>query len=240
MTCPAVGKTVLRGGWGRFYYHSGQFTSGLDASAGVANANLSPSNWVGGTGCPTNPSDGAPLFAANLSCINLAATPASPAAVDSKDDKQPYTDSWSATIDQATPWQGLLEMAYVGNRSRDLQNTFGGAGSNINLVPAGCDVLRQQSGNCQRQHVIGPLQGYGDLNLATNNLYSNYNALQVSWARHAGLYTIQANYTWQKALGIVAPTINPFNLHANYGVLPSDRRNLFNSPTRLISATVSM
>ena len=30
------GKTVLRGGWGRFYYHSGQFTNGLDASAGVA------------------------------------------------------------------------------------------------------------------------------------------------------------------------------------------------------------
>ena len=32
------GKTVLRGGWGRFYYHSGQFTNGLDASAGVATA----------------------------------------------------------------------------------------------------------------------------------------------------------------------------------------------------------
>ena len=30
-----------------------------------------------------------------------------------------------------------------------------------------------------------PLQGYGDLNLATNNLYSNYNAMQVAWARHA-------------------------------------------------------
>ena len=69
--------------------------------------------------------------------MNLVATPASPAAVDSKDDNQPYTDSWSVTIDQATPWQGLLEMAYVGNRSRELQNTAGGAGSNINLVPSG-------------------------------------------------------------------------------------------------------
>ena len=29
------GKTVLRGGWGRYYYHSGQFTSGLDVAAGV-------------------------------------------------------------------------------------------------------------------------------------------------------------------------------------------------------------
>jgi Carboxypeptidase regulatory-like domain len=222
-----VGKTVLRGGWGRFYYHSGQFTSGLDASAGVASANLSPTNWVGGTGCPTNPADGAPLFAANLSCINLASTPSSPAAVDSKDDMQPYTDSWSATIDQATPWQGLLEMAYVGNRSRDLQNTFGGAGGNINLVPAGALFTASNPGTANADK-YRPLQGYGDLNLATNNLYSNYNALQVSWARHAGLYSIQTNYTWQKALGIVAPTINPFDLHANYGILPSDRRHLFN------------
>jgi hypothetical protein len=227
------GKSVLRGGWGRFYYHSGQFTSGLDASAGVASAGLSPTNWVGGAGCPTNPKDGAPLFAVNLSCINLAATPSSPAAVDSKDDMQPYTDSWSVTVDQATPWQGLLEAAYVGNRSRDLQNTFGGAGGNINLVPAGAMFSATNPGNANPNN-YRPLndpatgEGYGDVNLATNNLYSNYNALQVSWARHAGLYTIQTNYTWQKALGIVAPTLDPFDLHANYGILPSDRRQLFN------------
>ncbi len=61
------GNTVVRGGWGRFYYHSGQFTSGLDASAGVAQANLSPSNWVGSTGCPTNPPAGSALFTAYLS-----------------------------------------------------------------------------------------------------------------------------------------------------------------------------
>ena len=131
------GRTVLRGGWGRFYYHSGQFTSGLDASAGVKTATLSPSNWVGGPGCPTNPSTGSALFAAYLSCLNLAATPASPAAVDSTDNNQPYTDSWSFNVDRVTPWQGLLEISYVGNRSEDLQNTQGGAGSNINLIPAG-------------------------------------------------------------------------------------------------------
>ena len=52
-----------------------------------------------------------------------------------------------------------------------------------------------------------------------------------------GLYTIQANYTWQKALGIVyandqsngSISINPFNLATNYGIQPTDRRNLFNA-----------
>jgi hypothetical protein len=222
-----VGKTVVRGGWGRFFYHSGQFTNGLDASAGVATADVKPSTWVGSTGCPTNPKTGSALFAAYLSCLNLSATPASPSAVDSKDDKQPHTDSWSASVDQMTPFQGLLEVSYVGNRSRDLQNTQGGAGSNINLVPYG-SMLSATNPGTANSNLYRPLQGYGDLNLATNNLYSNYNAMQLTWARHAGAYTIQANYTWQKALGILRPDWDPFSLAANYGPLPTDRRNLFN------------
>lgn len=222
-----AGKTVIRGGWGRFYYHSGQFTSGLDASAGVATATLTPSTWVGSSGCPANPSTGSSLYTYYLSCVNLAATPASPAAVDGKDDKEPYTDSWSASVDQVTPFEGLMELSYLGNRSRDLQNTYGGAGSNINLVKAGSMLSATNPGSAN-SNLYRPFLGYGDLNLATNNLYSNYNAMQISWARHAGLYTIQANYTWQKALGIVLPTIDPFNLSANYGPLPTDRRNLFN------------
>jgi hypothetical protein len=32
----AIGtSTVLRGGWGRYYYHSGQFTTGLNVSSGM-------------------------------------------------------------------------------------------------------------------------------------------------------------------------------------------------------------
>jgi hypothetical protein len=222
-----VGTTVIRGGWGRFYYHSGQFTNGLDASAGVATATISPTTWVGSTGCPPNSSSGSPLYTAYLSCLNLAATPASPAAVDSKDNNQPYSDSWSASVDQQTPFQGLMEFSYVGNRSRDLQNTQGGAGSNINLVPLGSMLSATNPGSAN-SNLYRPLQGYTDLNLATNNLYSNYNALQISWARHSGAYTIQANYTWQKALGIISPTVDPFSLGADYGPLPTDRRNLLN------------
>ena len=223
-----TGRTVVRGGWGEFVYHSGQFTSGLDASAGVATANLSPSNWVGSTGCPTNPPAGSALFAANLSCLNLAATPAAPSAVNGNDNNQPYTQGWSVNLDQQTPWQGLMELSYVGNRSRDLQNTQGGFGSNINLVKAGT-LLSQPDPATANANNFRQYLGYGDLVEATNNLYSNYNALQVSWVRHAGLYTIQTNYTFQKAMGIVAPTNDPFSLAANYGPLPSDRRHLFNA-----------
>ena len=236
-----TGKTVLRGGWGRFYYHSGQFTNGLDLAAGSAQANLNPDNWDAGgagAGCPSQGGTARRLLAKNLSCIDAAASPASPFAVDSKDDKQPYTDSWSFTIAQRTPWQGLLEVAYVGNRSRD-QLSVGGAGSNINLVPRGAilnDSSVKNPGDANAD-LYRPLQGYQDMNIAVNNIYSNYNGLQVTWGRHAGRYTVQANYTYQKSLGIVQPgnpangpsvTLDPFNLDNNYGVMPGDRRQLFN------------
>jgi hypothetical protein len=99
------GNTVFRGGWGRFYFHSPQFTSGLDTSAGSEGITLTPTSY-GGTG---------PLLARNLGSISFNAEPSAPVAVDSKDDKQPYTDSYSFTISQRLPGASLLEVAYVGS-----------------------------------------------------------------------------------------------------------------------------
>ena len=204
------GETVLRGGWGRFFYHSGQFTNGLDAYAGVKNANHTPSTWVGGPGCPTNPAAGSSLIAGQLSCLNVTATPASPAAVDSTDNNQPNTDSYSVNLDmQQTPWQGLLEIRLCGQSHGPGSVGIPLAavvGSSFNLVPYGAMLTAGNPATAFNGNNYRPLQGYGNVVQATNNLYLNYNALQVSWARHAGRYTIQANYTWQKAMGIVNPT----------------------------------
>ena len=214
------GNTVIRGGWGRFYYHSGQFTAGLDTSAGSATVTLTP-NSIGNQA----------LLLKSLASVPFTAQLAAPSAVDSRDDRQPYTDSYSFTISQRLPWSSLLEVAYVGNQSNDLQNTAG-AGSNINLVPVGA-MLGQANPSTANPNSFRPIQGYGDINLATNNLYSNYNALQITWARQRGRYVIQANYSLQKSMGIVSPsggqaTLDPFNLGQNYGVQPGDRRHLFN------------
>ena len=221
------GTTVLRGGWGRFYYHSGQFTNGLDTSAGSVGISLSP-NSIGDK----------PLIASQLNTIPVNAQPATPSAVDRKDDRQPYTDSYSFTVSQRLPWSSLLEVAYVGNQSNDLQST-GGYGSNINLVPVGA-MLTAVNPSLANANNYRPYRGYGDLNQATNNLYANYNALQVTWAHQASRATIQLNYTLGKAMGIVngggaatlggySATLDPFNLRNNYGIQPGDRRHLFNA-----------
>jgi hypothetical protein len=219
------GSTVLRGGWGRYYYHSGQFTNGLDVSAGVVSRNIG------------NNVNGIPVLARNLDTLNVEDQASSPSAVDSKDDRQPYTDSYSFTVSQRLPWSSLLEVAYVGNQSRDLLIS-GGAGSNINLVPVGAMLSSRNGGvdpNSLTADNFRPLKGFSDLNLATNKSYANYNALQVTWVRTKGRYTLNMNYTHGKAMGIVNPgnpanpSMDQFNLDNNYGVQPANRAHIFNA-----------
>jgi hypothetical protein len=220
------GNTVFRGGWGRFYYHSGQFTSGLDTSAGSETVTLNPTNIA------AQPQR---LLASNLGNIAAPNALSAPSAVDLRDDKQPYTDSYSFTISQRMAWSSLLELSYVGNQSHDLQNTAG-AGSNVNLVPVGAMFTAPNPATASANN-YRPFQGYGDINLATNNLYANYNAIQATWARQKGRFTIQLNYSFQKALGIVSANgssggqavLDPFNLGNNYGVQPGNRTHLFNT-----------
>ena len=84
-----------------------------------------------------------PCWRATFRRINLAAQALSPAAVDSKDDKQPYTDSYNFTVSQRTPWSGLLEVAYVGNQSRDLAISSG-AGIQHQPGPVGAMLCQQE------------------------------------------------------------------------------------------------
>ncbi len=208
-----TGKTVIRGGWGRFIFHSAQFTSGLNVSAGVkaytftnATTLKDIENYQAGAG------------------DRLGA-----AAVDSKDNRSPYSDSWSFTLSQRTPFSGMLEMAYVGNRSRELLQSSG-FGSNINQVPAGA-LLKAGAGNPNSANYdsFRPLAGFQDVNITTHGLYQNYNAFQATWIRTRGRYNLNFNYTYGKSLGIVNSGYDGFNLRNNYGLMPNDRRHLFNA-----------
>lgn len=232
------GKTVLRGGWGRYYWHAGQFTSGLDASAGVESINLGSTVPLPGGATQPLLVDPSPVYvgAAGINNINFTAVASSPSAVDSTDDKQPYVDQYNFTASRQLPWQSLLEVAYVGNRSRDIPSSGNGGTAgfntmNINLVPIGA-MLSSKNGGVDPNSLVAdqfrPLLGYSDLYLAASNAYANYNALQVTWVRTSGHYTINLNYTYGKAMGI-AGFYNQYNLADNYGVLSSNRTQIFHA-----------
>jgi len=107
-----------------------------------------------------------------------------------------------------------------------------GAGANINLVPVGAMLNPGVDPNSLTADDFRPLKGFSDLNLATNKAYANYNAMQMTWIRTKGRYTINMNYTFGKAMGIMyrngGPIFDQFNLNNNYGVQASNRTHIFN------------
>jgi hypothetical protein len=226
-----TGKTVLRGGWGRYYYHSSQFTTGLAVAAGTQTVTLSNVQGTPGGPCPTGTKTGC-LLASEISGLSIPSQALSTGGVDSKDNNDPSTDSYSFTVAQRVPGSGLLEVAYVGNQSRNILNTTGGIGSDINMVPIGA-MLSSKNGGVDPNSLVAnnfrPLLGFSGLPLATNNLWANYNALQVTYQRSRGRTVVTANYTFAKSMGIPNPTYDSFNLNNDYGVTQYNRPQIANA-----------
>src|SRR5206468_9013606 len=137
---------------------------------------------------------------------------------------------YSFTISQRVPWSGLVEVAYVGNQTRDLLNRSG-VGSDINLVPVGAMLSSKNGGvdpNGLTADKFRPLLGFSALPLATNNLFANYNSVQAKFIRTKGRTVLNPNFTYGKAMGINNPAYDAFNLANDYGVQSNNRPYIFN------------
>ena len=75
--------------------------------------------------------------------------------------------------------------------------------------------------------------GSGGVKLINHKMYSNYNALQVTWNKQQGHFTFLLNYTYSKALGLrgrfYSATGTPADLKQDYGTLGNNRPNIFNA-----------
>lgn len=253
------GKTILRGGWGRYDFHVGQFTNGLDASAGVKSigydgkisTSTNTSQPILVNALPAAVSSALPWSGASsnvgVSDIStqtwFSATPSSPSAVDGSDNDMGYTDTWNLTVSRQMPWSSLFEVSYIGNRSRELASGGNGGSTgintlNINPVPLGAMLASNNGGvdpntlNANDPKFRTSVPGYGDLYVTTNNGYAKYNGLQAIWARTRGRYNINLNYTFSKAeqiLGNNGNLIDQFDVTHNFGVAPNNRKHLFNA-----------
>jgi hypothetical protein len=227
-----TGNTVLRGGYGVYRFHDEQNVQNGAYSITQGSFSANP-----GT-----------IRIADLAPIGNAAPPppGGVQALDPTDDLQPTTQSYSFTVAQRAPWQSQLEISYVGNRSSDLSNWNNNfyqlddllVGSLFNAygwdpTQSGCG--QKGNGGCYsagNQNALRPYKDYASLKIINHKMYSNYNAMQVTWNKQTGPVTFMTNYTWGKALGIRgeggAATGDPTSLKNNYGTLPNNRKNIFN------------
>ncbi|MBO0857704.1 MAG: carboxypeptidase regulatory-like domain-containing protein [Chloracidobacterium sp.] len=207
------GRTVLRGGYGRSYYHDAQLTSGLDIAAGARR--------VGSTGNTSfSTIDGQLASADKITSFE---------ALDPKDDTQPYVDSYSFTIQQRLPYAMTLETAYVGNRSRNQLIAL-----DQNVVPLNtpsCIASGLANQPCDSSR---PFQGYSSINEQRHIAYQNYNSMQMVLSRQTGRVNFLASYTFSKALGIrnggnQGSQADVLDLRGHdYGILGYDRTHVFN------------
>ncbi len=205
-----TGKTVLRGGWGQYYYHNAQFTQGLDVPEGVQATTFNNTTFQA------------------LSTTTPAFAQLSASGVTKGDNRSPLTTTYSFTISQQVLQGSLLEVAYVGNQSNYGLNQTG-PGTGANTIPLGAEYNKGVDLNSISDYtVFRPYSSYGQINLANHNIYGNYNSMQVSFVRQRGKYNYSFNYTYGKALGIVG-SADPVNINNDYGAQAFDRRHIFNA-----------
>lgn len=171
-------------------------------------------------------------------------------ALDPKDNEQPLTYTYSATVDQLLPKGVHFELGYAGNEGQHLtaQNVDNLSLSlqNINPVPRGAlfqpnpqtgavvPVYLIDSLSTTQVNQYRPYPEYGNIYVPRHILYSYYNGLQTSVSKQSGRLTYGVNYTWSKALGIKDGYYNgnaadATNLRNNYGPLSFDRTHIFNA-----------
>ncbi len=111
--------------------------------------------------------------------------------------------------------------------------------TNVNYWEQSCGTGSCAPPNSSYYNGYRPYFNYGVLNLIQRGGYSNYNGMVVALQKQTGPATFILNYTFSKVMGIRdgntengggdGPTIDPFNMRANYGPLAYDRTHLFNA-----------
>ena len=245
------GNTVLHGGWG-VYRHQEEFApyaAAASTAQGYKTTYLQQQWTFDGVDeqSPINPSD------FNVDVL-------SPTDTDRPVIYQ-YNGTISQRIHTTKVWNlfkdSLAEVAYVGTSMRHLSsyNTQGGAyseASDVNLISSGYMFGDQTSnGFClcnlpanlsavsiaalttAGQDYFRPYPFYQHIYSLTHNYYGNYNGLQASWNKSAGLISFGMNYTFSKTLATAASynnqIVDPVNLRNDYNPVPYDRTHVFNA-----------
>jgi hypothetical protein len=244
-----TGKTVLRAGYGSYHYQDSVNEATIDNVAdgpkgvinfSTPNAFVGYANFAGDGTPPTSVQENCWLCGNSVGADLLG------------DNRTPNTLDWNVSIDQATKWQSLVEISYVGNHTTG-EEFNGGNGNinNLNNVPLGglwaatdpvtgapCSASASSGETGCNDSDFRPMHEYENVYLLTHQSYEKYNSLQASWRKNGAKLNFQANYTFSKVMGIWdgdtsngsgnGATVWPFVLGYNYGPLDYDHTHIFN------------
>lgn len=269
------GKTVVRGGWGMYRYELNL----QDAHLGAANTALGSIGW-GAPGAAATwedidlfASSGGSCAAAQTGGIDQGkASDCAPSVnfgvatnmangsisvLDSRDQDQPYTVTYSLNLDQELPNKFTAEMSYVGNHS-----ALGQVSVNLNSVPIGsmtnatvdtvCSDLDKTAQNpeqtrltdSQCQQRFRPYPYYQSINANESSQIAQYDSLQGKLTRSSNWATLNFNYAWSKNMGnpTTSGAFKDWGKHEYWTVLNYNRTHVFNAsyvfttPTKIFSS----
>jgi len=223
-----TGKTVMRGGWGKYRAYDSVQSNNYTGPVETAQGSFS---WSCGQNDPACPSwEAIDTHATSLGPLGVS-LPTVGSNVDvynQNDHEQPLVTNYVVSIDQKLPGQFLLEASYVGNHTDFMQVL-----PNINAVPIGglfkvsCNITTTSCQDSARAY-----QNFTQVNQSTTAGIARYDSLQLSMLRYVGFLTLNANFTWSKALGdfgnFPTGTMADYGQNYYYGVSPNNRAKVLN------------
>lgn len=243
------GRNTIRGGAGIYHEHDSynDVQNPLDTATGQINY----SYCCFGQLATTSGFQGAALGSAHTFAKDQSVS-----ALLMGDKQQPTIYTYNLAWDQQMAHHVVFEIAYAGNRSLHLLDTFGP--DNINALPDGSLYKPQpNSGRSDTASTVGkvyplftpanaassntslqnlsqavtdsfrPYPLYNAVNAQAHTAYANYNGLQTQISMNGKYGSIGANYSWSQAFGAVAGG-DPTNIRNDYNLLNYNRRHIFN------------
>jgi hypothetical protein len=199
------GKTVVHGYGGLFFLpmqpSPNTLADNLPQNATITDTLFNLTAFGGTVPSISYPTPNPPLLASNQ---NVFIFPTNP--------RDPYSTNWLFGVQQELARDTVLTVNYTGNKVQHTQAGVAFQGINLNPSNPNPNVNRRLAA-----------QGvpYQNENYMPNNLFSEYNALQVQLRRNVGALSLEANYAWSHEIddevNIFAGFSDPFDVNLDRG-----------------------